>query len=47
MTRTSRPRARSSARLGVPANDTAEELIAAPDVDAVAICTLDRLPRRR
>src|SRR3954463_15498676 len=28
-----------SALLGVPAKDTAEELIAAPDVDAVAICT--------
>jgi myo-inositol 2-dehydrogenase / D-chiro-inositol 1-dehydrogenase len=28
-----------SARLGVPAKETAEELIAAPDVDAVAICT--------
>jgi myo-inositol 2-dehydrogenase/D-chiro-inositol 1-dehydrogenase len=28
-----------STRLGVPATETAEELIAAPDVDAVAICT--------
>jgi len=36
----SEPAAREvSARLGVPAKDTAEELIAAPDVDAVAICT--------
>src|SRR3954470_7148162 len=34
------PNAREvSALLGVPAKDSAEELIAAPDVDAVAICT--------
>src|SRR4051794_26076704 len=28
-----------AARLGVPAAETAAELIAAPDVDAIAICT--------